>query len=143
VKARDGQDLHRVLDAGLVLEEILCVQEERMVGQDWCVRWQNRWLQIASEHGPLQLPRRRVLIKHLGDGGLVMEHKGQRLSFEEIKAKPAPVKAKKEIVNNRRYKPPASHPWNREPAVGPRPPVNPASATPQRDLQAGRKKDAG
>jgi hypothetical protein len=144
VKARDGQDLHRELDAGLVLEEILCVQEERVVGQDWCVRWQNRWLQIGSEHGPLHLPRRRVLIKHLGDGGLVMEHKGQRLSFEEIKAKPAPVKAKKkEIVNNRRYKPPASHPWNREPAVGSRPPANPASATPKRDSQAGGKTKAG
>jgi hypothetical protein len=144
VKARDGRDLHRVLDAGWVLEEILCVQEERVVGQDWCVRWQNRWLQIGPEHGPMHLPRRRVLIKQLADGRLVMDHKGQRLSFEELNAKPALVKKqKKEIVNNRRYKPAANHPWNREPVVGPRPPVNPASATPPRDLQAGRKNKAG
>jgi transposase len=143
VKPRDGKDLHRVPDAGLVLEEILCVQEGRVVGQDWCVRWRNRWLQIGSEHGPMHLPRRRVLIKQLADGRVVMEHDGKRLNFVEIGAKPAPVKKKKEIVNNRRYKPAANHPWNREPAVGPRPPVNPASATPQRDLQAGRKKKAG
>jgi transposase-like protein len=143
VKAREGQDLHRALDAEIVLEEILCVQEERVVGQDWCVRWQNRWLQIASEHGPMHLPRRRVLIKRLADGRLVMEHKGQRLSFAEIKAKPAPLKKKKEIVNNRRYKPAADHPWNRESAVGSRPPVNLASATPKRDSQAGGKKKAG
>jgi transposase len=143
VKARDGQDLHRVLDAGLALEEILCVQEERAVGQDWCVRWRNRWLQIASEHGPMHLPRRRVLIKQLADGGLVMEHKDQRLNFKELSAKPAPARKKKETVNNRKYKPAANHPWNSGPAVGPRPPVNPASATPQRDLQAGGKKKAG
>src|SRR6185295_19597445 len=136
VKAKDAQDLHRVPDAELVLEEILCVQEERVVGQDWCVRWQNRWLQIGAEHGPMLLPRRRVLIKHLADGSLIMAHKEQRLNFKELSAKPAPEKNKKEIVNNRRYKPAANHPWNNGPAVGPRPPVNPASATPQRDLQA-------
>ena len=144
VKARDAQDLHRVLDAGLKLEELLCVQEERVVGKDWCVRWQNRWLQIGSEHGPLHLPRRRVLIKQLAEGRLVMDHKGQRLSFAELKAKPAPAKPKKkEIINNRRYKPAANHPWNRESAVGSRPPVNPASATPQRDSREGGRKKAG
>ena len=45
------QDLHRPVDAGQVKpEEVLCVQEERVVGQDWCVRWQNRWLQIEKVH---------------------------------------------------------------------------------------------
>jgi transposase-like protein len=144
VKARDGLDLHRALDAGAALEEILCVQEERIVGQDWCVRWQNRWLQIGPEHAPLRLPRRPVLIKQLPDGRLVIEHKNQRLSFAELKAKPATAKkSKAPIVNNRRYKPAANHPWNSEPAVGSRPPVNLASATPQRDSQAGRKRKAG
>jgi transposase len=140
VTPREGRDLHRTLDTGLALEEILCVQEERVVGQDWCVRWQNRWLQIGSAHGPMHLPRRRVLIKQLADGRLVMEHKGQRLSFEEIKAKPVAAKAKKEIVNNRRYKPPASHPWNCEPAVGSRPPLKLAPAAPARAPAAGKKK---
>jgi len=140
VKPRDGQDMHRALDAALALEEILCVQEERVVGQDWCVRWENNWLQIGSEHGPMCLPRRRVLIKHLADGRLVMEHKGQRLSFEEIKAKPVPAKKKKEIVNNRRYTPPASHPWNRERPVGPRPAATLAPAAPARNSPPEKKK---
>jgi hypothetical protein len=131
VKAREGQDLHRPLNGGVVAEEILCVQEERVVGQDWCVRWQNRWLQIGPEHGPLQLPRRCVLIKHLANGKLLMEHKGQRLSFEEIKTKPEPAKQKKEVVNNRRYKPAANHPWKSGPAVDPLPLGNLTSAQPK------------
>ncbi len=143
VTPREGQDLHRVLGVGLVLEEILCVQEQRVVGQDWCVRWRNRWLQIESEHESMQLPRRQVVIKQLADGRLVMEHKGQRLNFQEIHVRPVPTKQKKEVVNNRSYKPAAGHPWKREPAVGTRPSVNPASAAPQRDLQTGGKKKAG
>jgi hypothetical protein len=140
VEPREGQDLHRALDAGMALEEILCVQEHRVVGQDWCVRWQNRWLQIRSTHGPMHLPGRRVLIKHLADGRLAIDYKGQPLSFEEIKAKPAAAKVKKVIVNNRRYKPAASHPWNSEPAVGSRPLLKPAPAAPARALAAGKRK---
>jgi hypothetical protein len=142
VEPREGQDLHRTLDARLALEEILCVAESRVVGQDWCVRWQNRWLQIGSDHEPMHLPGRRVLIKHLADGRLVIDHKGQRLSFQEIKAKPAAAKEKKTIVNNRQYKPGASHPWKQQVAVVSRPPLKPAPATPAR-ASAAEKSKAG
>jgi hypothetical protein len=43
VKAKKDQDLHRLVPAGTILEEVLCVQEKRVVGNDWCIRWQNRW----------------------------------------------------------------------------------------------------
>ena len=142
IKATDAQDLHRAPGAGVVLAEVLCVQEARVVGQDWCVRWHNRWLQIDAGHAALRLPRRRVLIRHLADGRLLLEHQGQRLSFVELAGRPAPpaAKARAPIVNNRRYQPAASHPWNRGPAVGPRRPVNPAPAAPARDSRAGKKK---
>src|SRR5665213_3510712 len=140
IKASDENDLHLALGAGQVLEEILCVQDERVVGQDWCVRWRNRWLQIGSAHAALRLPRRKVLLKHLADGRLLMEHKGERLSFTDLKARPMAAKRKKPIINNRRYKPSASHPWNSEPAVGSRPSVTLASAAPKRELLTGKKK---
>ena len=143
IKPTADQDLHRVLPPDVVLEAVLCVQEERVVGQDWCVRWNNRWLQIGSEHGALNLPRRRVRVKQLGDGRLLLEYQGQRLNFTELSARPAPAKPKKAIVNNRRYKPAAAHPWNRGTAVGPRPAVTPAPATPARELQPEKKRKAG
>ena len=46
VKAQRSGDLHR--RAPGKIEEILCVQEDRVVGQDWCVRWKRRWLQVAA-----------------------------------------------------------------------------------------------
>jgi hypothetical protein len=140
VKPADDQDLHRALEPGLKLEEVLCVQEQRTVGQDWCVRWNNRWLQIGPEHESMRLPRRRVLVRELSDGRLLLDYQGRRLSVTELSARPTPPKPRKTIINNRRYKPAAEHPWNRGPAVGPRPPVKSAPAAPARTSPAEKKK---
>ena len=140
IRPADDQDLHRVLPAEMKLEQVLCVQQERVVGLDWCVRWNNRWLQIDARHEPLKLPRRRVLIKQLADGQtLLLEHQGEPLSFSELTGRPAAPRQKKIVVNNRRYKPPASHPWKSEPAVGSRPPLKPAPATPARASAADKR----
>jgi hypothetical protein len=143
VQARREQDLHRSPPVGMVPEEILCVQERRVVGRDWCVRWRNRWLQIEGEHASLNLAGRAVLVKHRADGQIIMEHKGQRLRWHELGAKPAEAKKKKVIVNNRRWKPAASHPWGCASARRSYPPVSLAQAQPKRDLQAETRKKAG
>jgi len=134
------QDLHRAVEAGVRLEEVLCVQEERVVGQDWCVRWRNRWLQIPAEHASLRLAGRRVTVKQLAGGALVVEHQGQRLSAKELLARLMPVKEKKPVVNNRNWKPPADHPWKQAAARQAGPRVSLAPAAPTRDLHAERKK---
>jgi hypothetical protein len=140
VKAAKDQDLHRPPHAGMVLGEVLCVQEARRVGADWCVRWRNRWLQIGPEHESLRLAGKLVLVKQLSDERLVVESQGQRLVVSELAGKPVPPKAKKAIVNNRRYKPAADHPWNRAPAVGAAPPQDLATAAPSQGLAAGKRK---
>ena len=137
--AKSG-DLHRVVVADLALEEVLCVQEQRMVGQDGCVRWQNRWLQIGREHAGLAVAGRRVLVKQLGGGELIVDDEGRRLSCQEPCSRPAAPKAKPVIVNHRRGKPAGDHPWNRGPAVRSDPRVSLAPAAPTRDLHAGRSK---
>jgi hypothetical protein len=149
VKPARDRDLHRpaagALPAGVSLREVLCVHEQRVVGNDWCVRWRNRWLQIDARHTALGLPRRRVLVRQLADGQLIVEHKGQRLTFRELSARPAPPKqkAKRVVVNNTQWKPGPGHPWNRDSARRAGPPVSLAPAAPARDLQAGKKRKAG
>lgn len=145
VAAAKSQDLHRTVEARVALEEVLCVQEQRVVGQDWCVRWQNRWLQIVAAHASLHLAGRRVRVKQLADGRLLLVHQGQKLAFQELGCKPTAVnvKAKKPIVNNRRYKPAADHPWNRPGADRRVPPVSLAPAAPARDSQAEQKRKVG
>ena len=144
VKARRDPDLHRPLDAGSVLAEVLCVQDQRVVANDWCVRWQNRWLQIDAQHAALNLPGRRVPVKQLAGGPLIVEREGKRLSVRELATRPQPAKAKTPVINNRKWKPNADHPWNRGPAVGPpRPPVKTAAAAPPRSSRAEKNRKAG
>ena len=46
IKPAKSGDLHR--KAPGKIEEILCVREKRVVGNDWCVQWKSRWLQIEA-----------------------------------------------------------------------------------------------
>ena len=105
VEARRGQDLHRPAGPGVVLADVLCVHEHRVVGNDWCVRWQNRWLQVDAAHAGLGLPGRRVLVRHRADGRIVVEHDGRPLTFRELPARPQPARARRAVVNNRRWAP--------------------------------------
>ena len=140
VKARQETDLHRAMEKGVVLEEVLCVQEKRVVGNDWCVRWANRWLQIGSTHEGLRLPRRSVLVKQRGDGVLVVEYGSERLSYRELAARPVAAKVKKVVVNNRRWTPAARHPWRLDPVGSGVSRGTLAPAAPAREFHAGRRK---
>lgn len=118
IEAASEADLHRAVESGVALDEVLCVQEQRVVGSDWCVRWRNRFLQIQAEHATLKLPGKRVVVKQLIDGRLLVEHKGDKLSVQEFGSKPATGnKPRKPIVNNRRYRPSDDHPWKGGPTV--------------------------
>jgi hypothetical protein len=120
IKPALAADLHRPAPAAL--EEILCVQEERVVGQDWCVRYKNRWLQIQDQKGSAGLAGKRVLVKQLAGGKIVVlggQKRQDRLEHKELAWRPKPAKPAKpakgmKAVNNRRHKPGPDHPYNRQ-----------------------------
>lgn len=140
IDPRKQQDLHRAVEPAMKLQEVLCVQEQRMVSQDWCVRWKNRWLQIDKRHEDLHLAGKRVLVKQLAGGKLIVEHKAQTLACSELNPRPLPPRKKKPLINNRRWKPPADHPWKKTSAPGADPRVSLAPAAPTRDLHAETRK---
>ena len=115
VRPAKAADLHRRVHPKAELSEVLCVQERRAVGNDWCLRWQGRWLQVAAEHAGLGLAGKRVLVKQKADGTLVVEHDGKRLRCDELGTRrpDPPPKAKPAVVNNKRWKPARTHPWQR------------------------------
>lgn len=138
VAATKKSDVHRRLPAALKLDEVLCEREERAVGRDWCVQWRGRVLQVDVRHAELDLarPGRRVLVIEKADGELLVRYAGEPLMWAEVPARPAREKAKKArkpVTNNKRYVPPADHPFNRRPACpGSRPGVRASSAAPPR-----------
>jgi hypothetical protein len=111
IKPANDQDLHRNVEQNVDLQNVLCVVEQRVVGNDNCVRWRNRWLQIDPKHANLRLPRRKVTVRQRGDGVLIVEHQCRQLTVKELISKPQAAKARKQVINNRQWKPPATHPW--------------------------------
>jgi hypothetical protein len=113
---RKRPDLHRKATAGMKLDEVLCVHAERAVGRDWCVQWRGRLLQVDERHAPLDLPRpgRRVGVIEKPDGALLLRYGKEPLTWREVARRPAKAKAaRKPVVNNKPWKPPADHPFRR------------------------------
>lgn len=119
VQPAEAADLHRKLDRGIKLQEILCLHEERTVSLDWCVRYQNRILQIDKCHARAGLAGKRVDVLELADGTLKLKRQGRELSFRELAEAPPPLlPPKKRILADRTpWRPGPDHPWKQGPIV--------------------------
>lgn len=116
VAPRRKADVHRRVPRGVSLARVLCVQEERAVGRDWCVQWRGRVLQVDAAHAAMGLSRagRRVQVTEQLDGTLHVTYGGQDLRWREVSERPPKrprPRARKPVVNNKRWTPPPQHPW--------------------------------
>jgi transposase len=107
----NSADLHRSMPASMKLDEILCEQEKRAVGQDWCVRWKNQYLQIDKVHMHLELAGKTAVVKQKRDGTILVAHAQQRLECRIVPARPQAPRPKPVIRNNKKWTPPETHPW--------------------------------
>ena len=62
------------------LEDILCIQEERVVGNDNTVRYKNRTLQIPADRHRHHYVKVTVRVHEYPDGGLALFHGPRRLA---------------------------------------------------------------
>jgi Helix-turn-helix domain len=116
-----GANLHQLVPRQAKLEEVLCVIEPRAVGQDWCVTYDHRLLQIHPRHQPLALAGKRIQVLQGAEGRLQLRHQGRPLSFTELARRPVatPVRAFTP-TRHTPWQPGPSHPWNRS-VLNPRP----------------------
>lgn len=125
-------DAHRRLGADHRLESILSIQAERVVSNDYVVRWANRHYQLLPPVYPGERGS-RVVIESRRDGSLAIRFGTRYLAYRQIvatepsargvgeggsrplegsKNKPAkkkPAKKKPSKV----WRPPADHPWRK------------------------------
>lgn len=133
VPARERQNLHRPVPLGLRLDEVLCWEDERVVQNDWTVRWQNRWFQVQARHAGLALAGKRVTVRRLLDNTVQLVWRGQKLRYRALPDRPAaqvvPVRIPEARVSR---PPPPGHPWQRaiRAEIGQRRASKPAPVTP-------------
>jgi transposase len=83
-KAARVGDLHRRMPRGLDLGRVLSIRETRVVQNDWTLRFENRWFQLAVIHHKLALAGRSVTICQRLDRRLELLYGGRALSYEEL-----------------------------------------------------------
>jgi transposase len=111
-QAAQRGDLHRRVPHGLDLGRVLSIQETRTVQNDWTVRFENRWFQLAEAHQKLALAGRPITVSRRLDGALELLYGGRELSYRELAVAPQREVAI-EIRSSQGQRPPADHPWRR------------------------------
>ena len=106
------------------LDEILSIQTERQLANDFTLRFQNKFFQVLP-HKPLHIrPKNKVLIEFRLDGSTHLRFRGVYLPFKAIAKPPAKARIPKEVLAFLRpdrvpNRPPCNHPWraNQDPAL--------------------------
>src|SRR5215471_15165564 len=114
------EDYHRRAPRAAQLDGIFRLESERVVSQDWVVRYENRYFQLQPQSHRYAPARSKVLVCEGRHGGIAIEYRGQGLRWEEI---PAPAKPQGAVESERqrgrlatvrrKWVPPADHPWRK------------------------------
>jgi hypothetical protein len=121
--AASESDYHRRRPTARQLDEVFCLEEERVVSHDWVVRYNNKLLQLERQSQHWAPAKSHVLVRENQAGKIAIHYRGRRLSFHELlpvsKSRseergaahsPAPPSPQP-----RRHPPvPQSHPWRRD-----------------------------
>lgn len=108
-----GEDFHRRNPGMRRLEEVFCLQQERIVSKDWVVRYEGRLLQI-QRHGRQHVPAKaKVLVQEWESGKLQIGYRGLKIAWEEIRFLPLSAELPEPRPRTVHREPPITHPWRR------------------------------
>src|SRR5438445_2235826 len=82
-------DYHRRRPTARQLDEVFWLEEERVVSEDWVVRYHNRLLQLERKSQHWAPARSRVRVRENEAGEVAIHYRGQRMVFRELKASTA------------------------------------------------------
>jgi transposase len=114
----EREDYHRKPPGKRELDAIFRLEEERIISQDWVVRYRGRFLQIEREsrHAPAG---GKVTVCEGRDGSLPVFYRGREVKWREIAA-PAPRPRSPQItpghvleLRKKLHRPATNHPWKR------------------------------
>lgn len=121
VDARREGNAHRPLTDELRkrLPSIFSVQSERGVGNDFTIRFKNRWFQLSATQNTTVYKGDTVTIEERLDGTIHIRLKETYLDYTVLPARPERVHMRVTALTREKpqWKPPLNHPWRRAAAV--------------------------
>ena len=121
-RAARGEDYHRRAPCRAKLEKIFRLERERVISEDWVVRYEGRFFQLEPQSRNYAPAGSKVTVCEWPDGRVEMEYRGRLVRWREIPAGAVPaaatVRAVKESIKvsvpavaKPKWRPAASHPW--------------------------------
>jgi len=83
----EEQDYHRPIPQGVTLEDVFCLEDHRVVQNDWTIRHESRYYQILEDNRPLPKPKDKVLVRTRLDGTVHLLYHDKPLHYRPITAK--------------------------------------------------------
>ena len=116
IDAASEVDYHLPMPAAKRLREVFRLETERVLGNDWVVRHDNRFYQVERLSQSYAPAKSKVTVCEWEDGTVEIHYRGQKLTWREIADRPQ--KAEVVASNQRRPSTPAAahlpdHPWRR------------------------------
>jgi len=112
--AASSEDMHVKAWRKQQLEEIFCLQEDRVLSQDWVVSYRGQLLQVERQSRRGARPGSRITVWEWEDGRLQLRYQGKTIHWQRISSLPVRVKAElPPSLPRPKVQPPSSHPWQR------------------------------
>lgn len=102
-------DVHRSAQ-GIDLQRIFCFRKQRVVANDYTVRYNAEYLQLLASEAAMPPPGSRVDLQLWLDGSLHIQWKAQELAYRLFPKKPAPIPVVRSQAD--------THPWKRHGTLG-------------------------
>jgi transposase len=116
------EDYHRRAPGAAKLDRIFRLESERVISDDWVVRYDGRFFQLEPQSQNYAPARGKVMVCERPEGRVEIEYRGRAVPWREIaapvrasvpEAKPAiePTQAPMPALAKRKWVPPPDHPW--------------------------------
>jgi hypothetical protein len=86
--AAEEEDYHRRGPSATGLREVFRLESERILSNDWVVRYDNRLFQVQAQRRKYAPAQGKVVVSEWQDGTVEIEYRGRKLPWKEICSAP-------------------------------------------------------
>ena len=106
------EDFHRPSPGKRQLDEVFCLEQERVLSNDWVVQYGGQWLQVQRQNRHHAPARGKVTVREWEDGRLQLLYRGHNLAWRRIATLPAkPILEPATNLPRPKLRPARHHPW--------------------------------